>query len=117
MIGRGERQVRAVHGDAAALQVEQPARAAEIVQQVPVDMQQVGIVAEVGDHMRVPDLGKQRAGSHGKRLVVSLVSTSRERAIRLVNASTVWGVRSLAPVRGQTPCPDVCSYNDARRGV
>ena len=89
VVGGGERQVRAVHGNAAALQVEQPARAAEVVQQMPVDMQQVGIVAEVGDHVGVPDLGKQRAGSHGEHLVASLVSASREFAARLVNASTV----------------------------
>ncbi len=96
VVGGGERQVRAHHLDAAALQIEQPARAAEIVQQMPVHVQQVGVVAEIGDHVGIPDLGKQGAGGHGERLVPSLGDgDSRERAIRLVNASTV---------RGQLPC-------------
>ena len=110
MVGRGERQVRAVHGDAAALQVEQAARAAEVVQQMPVDVQQVGIVAEVGDHVRIPDLGKQRAGSHGERLVASLVvADSRDRVIRLVNASPVCG--------GQTPRSNVAATTLRGGGV
>ena len=88
VVGRGEREVRAVHLDAAALQIEQPARAAEVVQQMPVDVQQVGVVAEVGDHVRVPDLGEQRACRHGERPVpMSLVLPTAENGMRLVNVA------------------------------
>jgi len=45
----------------APLEVEQTAGTAEIVQQMAVDMEQIGIVPEMGDHVLVPDLGQQRA--------------------------------------------------------
>ena len=37
-----------------ALEVEQAARSAEIVQQMTIDMEQIGIVADPGDDMLVP---------------------------------------------------------------
>ena len=46
VVGRRKGQFRAVDGEIAALEIEQAARAAEIVQQMAVDMQQIGIVAD-----------------------------------------------------------------------
>ena len=46
MIRRREGQFRTVDGQIAAFQIEQAARAAEIVQQMAVDMQKVCIIAE-----------------------------------------------------------------------
>src|SRR5665213_146782 len=56
MVGRRKDQPWAVNGEIAALEVEQAARAAEIVQQMAVDVQQIGIVADVDNDMLVPDL-------------------------------------------------------------
>ena len=47
-------------GEVAALEIEQPARAAEIVQQMAIDMEQIGIVANPGNDMLIPNLGQQR---------------------------------------------------------
>jgi hypothetical protein len=47
-------------GEVAALEIEQPARTAEIVQQMAVDMEEIGIVANPGDDMLIPNLGQQR---------------------------------------------------------
>ena len=44
------------HAQAALGDLGQRLAAAEIVQQVPVDVQQRGAAAEVGDHVRVPEL-------------------------------------------------------------
>ena len=52
-------QFRIVNFQIAALEIEQAARAAEIVQQMAIDVEQVGIVAETGDDMLVPDFGQQ----------------------------------------------------------
>jgi len=65
VVGRGKGQLRAAHLEPTLLEVEQAARAAEVVQQVPVDVQQVGVVAEIGEGVGVPELGKQRARGHG----------------------------------------------------
>ena len=46
VVRRREGQFRIVDGEVAALEVEQAARAAEIVQQMTIDMQQIGIVAD-----------------------------------------------------------------------
>ena len=58
MIRRGKGQFGIVNGKIAALEVEQPARAAEVVQQMAIDMEKVCIVADAGDDMLVPDLGQ-----------------------------------------------------------
>jgi hypothetical protein len=50
-----------MNGKVAALEVEQPAGPAEIVQQMPIDMEQIRIVPEMGDDMLVPDFSQQRA--------------------------------------------------------
>jgi hypothetical protein len=62
MIRRREGQFGIMDREIAALEVEQAARTAEIVQQMAIDMEQVGIVADMGDNMLVPDFGQQRSG-------------------------------------------------------
>src|ERR1700687_1689004 len=48
-----------------ALEVEQATRTAEIVQQMTVDVEEIGIIADMGDDVLVPDFGQQRtAGLH-----------------------------------------------------
>jgi len=46
--------MRAVNLEAAFLEVKQSARTAEIVQQMAVDVEQIGVVAEIGDDVLVP---------------------------------------------------------------
>jgi hypothetical protein len=46
--------------EATALEIEQATRAAQIVQQMPVDVKQIGILAHVSDDMLVPNFGQQR---------------------------------------------------------
>ena len=71
-----------------SLQIEQAARAAEVVQQVPVDVQQVGVVAEIGDHVRCPRSWRTACGPswRASRPDVVGLADSREPAWRLVNA-------------------------------
>ena len=59
VVRRRESQFRIVHRKAAAFEIEQAARPAEIVQQVAIDMEEIGIIAEMRDDMLVPDLGQQ----------------------------------------------------------
>ena len=61
MVGRRKGQLGIVDREAAALEIEQPARAAEIMQQMAIDMEQIGILAQSRDDMLVPDLGQHRA--------------------------------------------------------
>ncbi|MHC2864677.1 hypothetical protein ACVIYH_005755 [Bradyrhizobium diazoefficiens] len=61
MIGRGKSQLGIVDREVAALEVDQPAGAAEIVQQMTIHMKQIGVIADMGDDMLVPDFGQQRA--------------------------------------------------------
>jgi hypothetical protein len=42
-----------------AFQIEQAARAAKIMQQMAVDMEEIGIIADLSNNMLVPDLGQQ----------------------------------------------------------
>ena len=44
--------------EAAPLEIKQPARTAKIMQQMPVDMKKVGILADASDDVLVPDLGQ-----------------------------------------------------------
>ena len=44
-----------------ALDVEQPARTAEVMQQVAIDMEEIGILAQACDNMLVPYLGQHGA--------------------------------------------------------
>ena len=50
--------------EATVLDVEQPAGAAEIVQQVTIDVEKIGILTDTGNDMLVPDLGQQCATGH-----------------------------------------------------
>ena len=59
MIRRCERQFRIVHRQVAVFEIEQAARAAEIVQQMTVDVKQIGVVADATDDVLVPDFGQQ----------------------------------------------------------
>ena len=62
MIRRCERQLRIVHRQVAVFEIEQATRAAQIVQQMTIDMKQIGVVADATDNVLVPDLGQQRSG-------------------------------------------------------
>ena len=60
MVRRREGQFRVMDRQIAALEVEQPARPAEIVQQMTVDVEEIGIIANSRDDVLVPDFGQQR---------------------------------------------------------
>jgi len=60
VIGRCEGQFRIMDRQVAALEIDQPARAAEIVQQMAIDMEEIGIVTNPGNDMLIPNLGEQR---------------------------------------------------------
>ena len=62
MIRCREGQLRIANLEAPTLEIEQAARASEIVQQMAVDMEQVGIIAWLGDDMLIPNLGQHRPG-------------------------------------------------------
>jgi hypothetical protein len=47
-------------GKVAALKIQEAPRTAEIVQQMAIDMEQIGIIADMGDDVLVPDFGQQR---------------------------------------------------------
>jgi hypothetical protein len=56
MVGRCERQFRIMNGKTTAFEVEQPSGPAQIVQQMTVDMEKIGIIAKPRDDVLVPDL-------------------------------------------------------------
>jgi hypothetical protein len=60
MVGRGERQFRVMNLEATALDIEEPAGAAEIVQQMTVHMQKISIFADARNDVLVPNLGQHR---------------------------------------------------------
>src|SRR5437764_5580734 len=64
MIRRCKREFRIVHRQIAVFEIEQTTRAAQIVQQMTVDVKQIGIVADATDDVLVPNLGQQ--GSAGR---------------------------------------------------
>jgi len=68
MVGGRKGQFGIMDLEALALEVEQAARATEIVQEVAVDMQEIGVVADARDDMLVPDLGQHRATGLLQRL-------------------------------------------------
>ena len=61
MIGRRKSQLGIVDRKVAAFEVDQAAGAAEVMQQMAIDMKQIGIIADLRDDMLVPDFGQQRA--------------------------------------------------------
>ena len=60
VVRRREPQFGMVHRKVAAFEIEQSARAAEIVQQMAIDVEQIGFIAYCGNGMLVPDFGQQR---------------------------------------------------------
>ena len=61
MVRRRKGQLGIMDGKPATLDVEQPARTAEIVQQMAIDMEEIRILAQTRDDMLVPDLGQHGA--------------------------------------------------------
>src|ERR1700682_5530691 len=47
-------------GKVAALKIQGTPRTAEILQQMTINMEQIGIIADMGDDVLVPDFGQQR---------------------------------------------------------
>ena len=64
MIRRSKRQFGIMHRQVAVFEIEQATRAAQIVQQMTVDVKQIGVVADATDDVLVPNLGQQ--GSAGR---------------------------------------------------
>src|ERR1700751_238716 len=58
MIGGRECQLGIVDLEAATLEIEQPARTAKVMQQMAVDVKEIGILAQSSDDMLVPNLGQ-----------------------------------------------------------
>ena len=88
VVRRREGQFGIMNRKVAALEVEQAARAAEIVQQMAIDMEQIGIVADMGDDMLVPDFGQHRTagffqGSFSLWLLRPAACTATRRFTRL----------------------------------
>jgi hypothetical protein len=86
MIGRGEGQFGIVDRNIAAFEVEQAAGAAEVMQQMAIHMQQIGIIADASDDMLVPDFGQQRAtvrvhdpSSHVRHLMYRVAADHADR--------------------------------------
>src|SRR5450631_4284976 len=63
--------------EALALEVEQPAGPAEIVQEMAVDMKDVGVVADLRNDMLVPDLGQHGTTGLLQRLLSLLLPLSQ----------------------------------------
>src|ERR1700760_421553 len=57
MIRGRESQLGIVNFQAATLEIKQPPRAAEIMQQMAIDVKEVGVLTHTSDDMLVPDLG------------------------------------------------------------
>ena len=67
VIRRRKGQLGIVDRQAAALDVKQAARAAEVMQQMAIDMEEIGVLAHARDDMLVPYLGQHGAAGffHG----------------------------------------------------
>ncbi|MGY4381408.1 hypothetical protein ACVWZ3_009047 [Bradyrhizobium sp. i1.3.6] len=63
MIGRREGQFGIVDRNVAAFEIDQAAGAAEVMQQMAIHVKQIGVIADMGDDMLVPDFGQQRAAT------------------------------------------------------
>src|ERR1700749_1007074 len=72
MVRRCERQFRIMDAEIAAFEIKKSARAAEVMQQVTVDMEEIGIIAHPSDDMLVPDFGQQRTTCLFQRLILPL---------------------------------------------
>jgi len=56
-----ECQLRVVNSEAPALEVKQPSRSPEIMEQMAIDMEEIRVLAHASDDVLVPDLGQHRA--------------------------------------------------------
>ena len=70
MVGHGEGQVGAAHGPAGQAQALERLRAGDLVHEVQVHVEQVGLAGGLPDEVLVPDLLRQRA-SFGHASVLS----------------------------------------------
>jgi hypothetical protein len=60
VVRRRKGQFRIMDAKTAAFEIEQATRPAEIVEQMTIDMEKIGITADFGDDVLVPDFGQQR---------------------------------------------------------
>jgi hypothetical protein len=60
VVRRREGQFRIMDGKVAPLKIQEAARTAEIVQQMTIDMEEIGIITDMRDDVLVPDFGQQR---------------------------------------------------------
>src|SRR6266545_4816435 len=60
MVRRREGQFRIMDGKVAVLKIQEAARTAKIMQQMPIDMEEIGIITDMSDDVLVPDFGQQR---------------------------------------------------------
>jgi hypothetical protein len=73
----------------AAFEIEQATRPAEIVEQMTIDVEKIGIIANFGDDVLVPDFGQQRTSGlfQGMSSLLALwpaASTANHRFARLI---------------------------------
>src|SRR3981081_1933339 len=61
VVRRRECQLGVMDRKVATFEVEQAARAAEVVQQMAINMEEIGIIADMRDDVLVPDFGQQCA--------------------------------------------------------
>ena len=71
MVLGGQRQVRAAHRPAGGAQAVERLRAGDLVDQVQVDVEQVGLPRGAAHHMRVPHLLGQCLTHHDLRFLAS----------------------------------------------
>src|SRR5258708_9197875 len=57
---RREGQFRIMDRKVAVLKIQEAARTAKIVQQMTIDMEEIGIITDMRDDVLVPDFGQQR---------------------------------------------------------
>src|SRR5260370_16931968 len=75
-----------------ALEIEPAARTAEIVQQMTIDMEEIGIITDMRDDVLVPDFGQQRTAGLFQWPV-------------LLFAFTAGGIRPTPPLSTTSPSP------------
>jgi hypothetical protein len=98
--------MRTVYGKSALFQVEQAAGAAKVVQQMPIDVQQVGIVTKVGYHVGIPNLGQLRARMHESASPSMPAASRNDQALArspLTNGAAPPSAISPTPVIFQSP--------------
>jgi hypothetical protein len=122
MVGRRERQFRIMNGKTAALEVKEPPRATEIVQQMTVYVEKIGIIAKPSDDVLIPDLGqhgmtgacqstppfdlrRQTAGHRFERLVVQASARSHQSIIGRTSARAFY-LELRSALQRHNPVPE-----------